>query len=190
MKRRRSERGLSLLEMTVVLVLILALAALSIGGGASLMHEYRLRGAIFHLRGLVREVRAMAAARSLYAGLVFDEVDGDPIFSVYLDGNGNGIRRSDVRSGTDPLVRGPLRLSAVFPGVRYGAPPAGAELPPLAGLRIGPSHILSFSPTGTSTSGTIFLSNQYRTVYGVIVLGSTGRTRVGRYRGERWEALL
>lgn len=153
------------------------------------MQEYRLRGAIYHLRGLVREVRAMAAARSLYAGIVFDEVDGDPVLSIHLDGNGNGIRRTDVQSGADPLVRRPLRLSAVFPGVRYGAPPRGAELPPLAGLRIGRSHILSFSPTGSSTTGTIFLSNEHGTVYGVIVLGSTGRSRVGRYRGNRWEGL-
>jgi Tfp pilus assembly protein FimT len=189
MIRRAARSGITVIEMVIVLFLVLCLAALSVAGGASLMREYRLRGAIYHLRGLVREVRSMAASRSLYAGIVFGEVEGDPIFSIHLDGNGNGIRRADVKSGADPLVRGPFRLSAAFPGVRYGAPPPGAGLPPLAGLRIGPSHILSFSPTGTSTTGTIFLSNEQGMVYGVVVLGSTGRARVGRYRENRWEAL-
>jgi hypothetical protein len=49
--------------------------------------------------------------------------------------------------------------------------------------------MVSFSPLGSSTTGTLFLSNQYGVVYAVVVFGSTGRVRIARYRGGRWEHL-
>ena len=51
------------------------------------------------------------------------------------------------------------------------------------------TQIISFSPIGASTSGTVFLSNQYEIVYCVVVLGSTSRVRIARYRGNGWESV-
>jgi hypothetical protein len=173
----------------VVLFVILILVTITVPPALGLAREYHLRGAAHGLRGLIRQVRSLAAAQARYAGIVFDEVSGEPFMSVHVDGNGNGIRRAEVESGIDPRVRGPWLLTSEFPGVRYGAPPAGASDPGLPGLRIGASRILSFSPLGSSTSGSILLSNEYGLVYGVVVFGPTGRTRVGRYRLGRWEPL-
>jgi hypothetical protein len=112
------------------------------------------------------------------------------VFTIHLDGNSNGIRRVDVLDGADPRLREPYRLSATFPGVRYGSLPAGANEPFLRGLQIGRSHIVSFSPLGSSTTGTLYLSNDYGLVYAVVIFGSTGRVRVARYRGGgKWEAM-
>jgi hypothetical protein len=123
-------------------------------------------------------------------GVVFDELDGRPVFSIHADGNGNGIRRADVNGGADPRIREPYRLSDAFPGVRYGMLPAGAKEPFLRGLQIGRSHIVSFSPLGSSTTGTIYLTNDYGLVYAVVIFGSTGRVRVARYRGGgKWQAM-
>lgn len=166
----------------------MVLLAAAIPRGRSLLHERRLRGAAHYVRGLLRQVRARAAAESRYVGIVFEETDGDPVFSIYADGNGNGIRRADIASGADEKLREPYRLSEIFPGVHYGSLPTGASEPFFPGLRIGRSKILSFSPLGSCTSGTLFLSNDYGLVYAVIVLGTTGRVRIARYRGGRWDA--
>jgi Tfp pilus assembly protein FimT len=174
--------------MVVLLVFIVLLAG-ALPRIAATVHEHRLRGAAVHLRGLLRQTRARAVAEARYVGVVFEEVDGDPVFLIYGDGNGNGIRRRDIRSGAEERLREPYRLSETYPGVRYGSLPRGAATPFLPGLRIGRSKIVSFSPLGSSTTGTLFLSNQYGLVYAVVVFGSTGRVRIARYRGGRWEKL-
>ena len=184
-----THRGHSLAELMLVLVVFTTLAAAALPRIAATVHEHRLRGAAFHLRGLLRQTRSRAAAEARYVAVVFEEVDGDPVFLVYGDGNGNGIRRRDIRSGAEERLREPYRLSETFPGVRYGSLPAGADAPFFPGLRIGRSKIVSFSPLGSSTTGTLFLSNQYGLVYAVVVFGSTGRVRIARYRGGQWEKL-
>ena len=185
----RGEKGGSLLEILVALSLAIVIAAAAIPTAQSMVHESRLRGAAFHLRGLMRQVRARAAAQACYMGVVFDEVDGDPVFTIHADGNGNGIRRVDVDSGSDPRLREPYRLSETFPGVRYGSRPAGAPEPFFRGVQMGRSHIVSFSPLGSSTTGTLYLSNDYGLVYAVVIFGGTGRVRVARYRGGKWQSM-
>lgn len=186
---RRANRGHSLLEILVVLGIFVVLVAAALPRLAATVHEHRVRGAAFHLRGLLRQTRARAVAEARYVGVVFEEVDGDPVFLIYGDGNANGIRRRDIARGDDERLKEPYRLSETFPGVRYGSLPAGAGEPFLPGLRIGRSKIVSFSPIGSSTTGTLFLSNQYGVVYAVVVFGATGRVRIARYRGGRWERL-
>ena len=184
------QSGRSLLELVVAVSLVMVTIAAAIPKAQSMVHESRLRGAAFYLRGLLRQVRATAAAKGCYMGVVFDEVAGDPVFTVHLDGNGNGIRRVDVLGGADPRLREPYRLSQTFPGVRFSGLPAGANEPFLPGLQIGRSHIVSFSPLGSSTTGTLYLSNDYGLVYAVVIFGSTGRVRVARYRGGgKWQAM-
>jgi Tfp pilus assembly protein FimT len=170
--------------------LLIVMAAAAIPRAQSMMHEYRLRGAAFHLRGLLRQARSTAAARARYVGIVFDEVEGNPVFSVHIDGNGNGIRRSEAEREVDPSLRAPYRLSETYPGVRYGGLPSEAPSPFLRGIQIGRSHIVSFSPLGASTTGTLYLTNQYGLVYAVVIFGATGRVRVARYEGGgRWQAM-
>lgn len=184
----RGDAGRSLLELMMMMVVMVTLAAISIPRGWDLVQEYRLRGASLYMRGLFRQVRSQAAAKNRYMGIVFMEVEGEPELALHIDGNGNGIRRTEIRSGIDARIRGPWRLSDLFPGVRYGSPPSGAG-PLFPGLRIGRSKILSFSPIGQSTSGTLFLSNELGSIHAVVILGATGRVRVAKYREGRWEPL-
>ena len=182
----RFEAGRSLVEVLMMLVVMTIFASIAIPRGWVLVREYQLRGASLYMRGLIRQVRALAVSKNTYVAIVFDQVDGGPELAIHIDGNGNGIRRADIRSGVDKKHRGPLKLGDLFPGIRYGSPAheAAPEFPP---LRIGRSQILSFSPIGQSTSGTLFLSNEYGTIHAVVVLGSTGRVRVARYWNGRWE---
>ena len=183
---KQNPSGHSLLELLLVISILGTLAGIAIPRTRDFVQEYRLRGACLYMRSLIRQVRSQAAAKNRYEGIVFDEVDGQLELAIHLDGNSNGIRRADIRSGVDQRIRGPWLLSSVFPGIRYGAPPVGAD-PPFPSLRFGRSRILSFSPIGTSTSGTLFLSNEYGQIHAVVVFGATGRVRTARYRGGRWE---
>ena len=187
-KMNRPDAGFSLMELLVVLVLLALVLFIAIPGGVSFAQEYRLRGASVYMRGFIRQVRAQAAAKNTYVGIVFEEVDGQPEFTVHVDGNGNGIRRADIDAGIDKRIRDPWRLTSQFPGVRYGSPPQDLA-PEFPALRIGRSQVLSFSPIGLSTSGTLFLSNELGSIYAIIVLGATGKVRVARYHGGRWEPI-
>jgi Tfp pilus assembly protein FimT len=182
----RSDKGRSLIEVLMMMVVMAILAGLAIPHSWRFVQEYRLRGASLYMRGLIRQVRALAASKNTYVGIVFDQVDGGPELAIHIDGNANGIRRSDIRSGIDKRIRRPMRLGDLFPGVRYGSPPRGAS-PQFPPLRIGRSKIVSFSPIGQSTSGTLFLSNEQGSIHAVVVLGATGRVRVARYINGRWE---
>lgn len=184
---RRFPAGYGLTEMMVVAAIASVMMAAAIPRATMTLHEYRLKGAAVYLRSFLRRVRSRAAAESRYVGVVFEQGPGGPMFTVHRDGNGNGIRRRDIRSGVDPKIREPYKVNETFPGVRYGSEPTGVGVPSLPGLRIGRSGIVSFSPLGSSTSGTLFLSNRYGIVYAVIVYGATGRVRIARYRGGRWE---
>ena len=185
---RKNPNGRSLLELLVMISIWGTLAGIAIPSTWGFFREYRLRGACLYMRSLIRQVRSQAAAKNRYVGIVFDDVDGELELAIHVDGNSNGIRRADIRSGIDQKIRGPWLLSSVFPGIRYGSPPRGAG-PPFPGLRIGRSRVISFSPIGTSTSGTLFLSNEYGQIVAIVVFGITGRVRTARYQGGRWEPL-
>jgi Tfp pilus assembly protein FimT len=182
----RGQAGRTYLELALMLCLMATAFGIGMPRAWRLTEEYKLRGASLYMRSLMRQVRAKAAAENRYAGIVFEDIDGDPVLAVHLDGNGNGIRRREVASGVDGRIGDPRRLSEIFSGVRYGQPPSGSGSG-FPGLRIGRSDILSFSPLGQSTSGTVFLSNRFGSVHAVVVFGATGRVRVRRYLRGRWE---
>jgi glutamate synthase domain-containing protein 3 len=48
-------------------------------------------------------------------------------------------------------------------------------------VKLGASNLLSFTPLGTSTSGSVFVRGRDGSQFAVRVLGATGRARVLRY---------
>ena len=110
---------------------------------------------------------------------------------MYVDANGNGLRRRDIRSGIDEPITPVERLGDRFPGVVLGVAAGVTRISDgraMAGdadpVRLGSADTLIFSPLGTATSGTIFLRSRKGRQYAVRVLGATGRTRVLEFRHE------
>ena len=110
---------------------------------------------------------------------------------VYVDGNGNGLRRRNIRSGIDEPITPVERLGDRFPGVVLGVAAGVTRISDgraMAGdadpVRLRSADTLIFSPLGTATSGTIFLRSRKGRQYAVRVLGATGRTRVLEFRHE------
>lgn len=129
--------------------------------------------------------RSQAAARSANVALRFEEDSGGITFGVFVDGNRNGVRTRDIASLIDRPVDPPIHLSDLFPGVSFAlSDDAGATDP----VRVGSSNLLSFSPLGTATSGTVYVRGRDGSQLAVRVLGATGRTRVLRYmpRTREW----
>ena len=111
-------------------------------------------------------------------GLGFVSILRGITLSVFQDGYGNGIRSADILAGIDSQIEPAIALSDHFPDVNIGLTPNSPVNDP---VQVGLTNIRTFTPVGTATSGTIYISDRAGTQWAVRVLGATGRTRVLRY---------
>ena len=122
--------------------------------------------------------RTLAVTRRASVGLRFIDEPRGISFEVYQDGNRNGILTADIQRQVDRLLEPATRLFELFPGVQIGLVPGVPGSDP---VQLGRTNILSFSPQGTATSGTVYVRGRDGTQWAVRVLGATGRTRVLKY---------
>jgi hypothetical protein len=157
------------------------LAAAAVPVGIQAVERSRAWAATRYLAGKAAEARIQAVRRAANVALRFEEAGGDVTFSVAVDGNRNGVRAQDIQTGADPLLEAPARLGDLFPGVRIalGEDAGGGD-----SVRFGSSGLLSFTPLGTSSSGTVYIRGRDGSQFAVRVFGATGRTRVLQYRPE------
>jgi hypothetical protein len=183
---RSRSAGSSLAELLVALGLATAVSSMTVPPLLAGLDSYRAGHAARYLAARIRDARGRAIATSHCVGMQFSGQTDAASWATFVDGNRNGVRTSDVARGIDPSVGPPARLADVAPGVRFGLRPGTPDLDGSAsttgdGLRLGSGNWLSFSPSGTSSSGTIYLAGPGRCQYAVRVLGPTGRIRVMRY---------
>jgi prepilin-type N-terminal cleavage/methylation domain-containing protein len=181
----QSERGLTLIELLLVMGLAAVLAGLTVPVTAQASDALRVRHAAGFVASRLRLARLDAVQRIRSVGLVFDEKDGEWRFSVCEDGNGNGLRRAEIAAGIDQCLEGPHDIGQMFPGARVAVDP---NLPGPEGsaaspdpVRFGVSNIASFSPAGSCTPGTLYLRSEEGRQYAVRLGSATGRTRILRY---------
>jgi Tfp pilus assembly protein FimT len=123
--------------------------------------------------------RSLAVNRATVVALRFEDTSNGLQIASYADGNENGVRTRDIASGIDAPVDPPVRLGDLFPRVQIanGAPGSTGT-----GVQLsGGSDLLSFTPLGTATSGSIYVRGPDGSQFVVRVLGTTGRARVLRY---------
>ena len=119
-------------------------------------------------------------------GLRFEAASPDYRITAVADGNGNGLRTSEIQRGIDRTLGEAERLDMHFAGVAFGIlsgvpdadgqPANGAD-----GVRFGASKLLSMNPDGTASSGTLYVHGRERAQYAVRVLGTTGRVRILKF---------
>jgi prepilin-type N-terminal cleavage/methylation domain-containing protein len=183
--RYASAHGFTLPELLLAMVLSIVLVGISIPIGEDALDEMRTRAAARYVAGRIANCRLGAINRSRAIGLRFLAAAPDYQFAAFVDGNGNGVRTADIQSGTDFAVETSRQLGTDFRGVHFGLAIGipdvdGVRNVAADGLRIGTPKILTMSPDGTATSGTLYLRGA-RSQYAVRVLGATGRTRVLKY---------
>ena len=178
--------GFSLIETAVALAIIASVAALAAPTMLSARDDARARGAADHVASVLHLARLEALKRNVNVALRFEEEGEEVRFRMYADGNGNGVRTAETRTGIDPALGPGERLTDQFPGVRFavdeGVTAIDADTTAEGeALRLGASRMASFSPLGTSSSGTVFLLGRGHHQFAVRLLGPTGRIRVLEY---------
>ena len=180
--RSSHDQGLTLLELVFVISLMAVIAGVAIPLTGDALDNARTCSAARYLAGQIVNSRMDAVNRSRAVGLWFDASTPDYGIRRYVDGNGNGVRASEIRSGIDKPDGNEKRMADDFPNVRFGLTEGlpdvdGVRGTGTDGVRIGTARILTMSPDGTATSGTLYIQGK-RAQYAVRVLGATGRTRV------------
>ena len=162
------------------------LAAVAVPWTTTVLDELRTAMAARYLAGRIGDARLDAVQRSTRVALRFEEQAGELGFALYLDGNGNGIRTTEIASGVDPLLTARQRLREQFPGVAFGLDTGVPDLDGDAqdadtdGVAVGPARLLTLGPDGTATSGTLYVRGK-RARFAVRVLGATARVRIFKY---------
>jgi hypothetical protein len=126
------------------------------------------------------------------------DASGRVTYALYRDGNGNGVLNRDITSGADPEVEGERPLATFGRLAYFGFPPGepptqpgspGSRLDRLDDpIRFNQSDLASFSPMGTATPGTIYLTDGVHHLACVRVLHRTGKVSVLVYdrESETW----
>jgi type II secretory pathway pseudopilin PulG len=178
-----SRAAYSILELLVCLSLALVASAASAPVLLAARDGIRADGAADFLVSQLHGARMEALKRRAHVALRFEPDGDDYLLACYVDGNGNGVRAADITSGVDVLLRPRAPLRNQFAGVHFGFEDGVPDVDGTGTLenrdpiRVGRSRMLSFSPTGTSSSGTVYLHGRGRRQLAVRVLGGTGRIR-------------
>lgn len=170
--------GYTLIDALCAMTVLCILAGISIPNVLSGVDRSRGLAAARFLAARMGLARAQAVSRSAVVALQFEEKPGGVWFSVVQDGNGDGVRTSDIGLQIDRPIDGPVLLSQLFPGASIGLTP---QTPATQAVQLGGTMILSFTPTGTATSGTVHVRGRDGTQWAVRVAGVTARVRLLRY---------
>jgi Tfp pilus assembly protein FimT len=183
--RVTGEAGTSLVELVLALAVAATMLALAVPVTASSLDAARAGNAAAFMAVRFRSAHQHAIASSRTTALVFEQVASRWVFRTCEDGNGNGIRRSDITAGRDVCIDGPHDLGQLFPGVAIAVDaslPGPDDEPGAAdAVRFGRSDIASFTAIGTATAGTMFVRSTGGRQWAVRVSNVTGRTRLLRY---------
>ncbi len=190
--------GVSLPELVLGLGLIGLLLTLALPSVESLAQQGRGAAGVRHLAAELEAVRWMALAGGRGHGLLFEPLADGWSWQRVVDGNGNGIRRAEIRSGVDRRLGSVRRLSREVPGARLGFPGPGPypRVPPARGtlgnpddpVRFGAADLVSFSPRGSGSSGSLYVTSERGTLHALVLYGRTARQRIRRYDegSRRW----
>jgi type II secretory pathway pseudopilin PulG len=179
----RSFRGVALLDVIFTCGLIAIVAAIAIPS----LHASRERTAPLlaarFLAGKLNMLRIEAVRRNQVVAMRLDPDDLGK-YATYVDGDGDGVRQRDIEDAIDPAIESEAHVAHYFAlaAVKVPLPVPGPDGDMIEAssdpIRIGSTNFLSFSPTGASTSGTIYLAGADGTQVCVRVFGGTGRVRV------------
>lgn len=185
MSRRQSRRGFTLLELTVVLIMVGIIAGMAV---PRLNYEkYRADAAMRTVRTVLQGAQRNAIMRQTDVVVAFDIANKQ--MRIIEDANNNCVYDSGERSTLRPLEDG---ARFAIPSVGYGSTPSGAvtgsNLCTIAGL-----PAVQFLRDGAaSTNLDVYLTSSRGSAVDnrlVRVTMATGRTESFRYNGTTWTRL-
>ena len=192
-----SEPGRSLVEVVVAVALLIIILAVTLPGLTEARRAAALGGAARRLQGLLFRCRAVAILNGQACALVFERRD-DGTWRCFIaqDGDGDGIRRRDINRLVDPVVSEVVFFETGEAGLgilkgEFVPNPSGRGR--LRGnlddpVRAGRGDIITFTPRGTATPASIYLTDHHARMRVLRVYGGTGRviSRVWRSGWPKW----
>jgi hypothetical protein len=192
-----AESGITLVEVVVTVALLTIILAVTLPGLAEARRAAALGGASRRLQGLLFRCRAVAILNAQACALVFERRD-DGTWRCFIaqDGDGDGIRRRDINRLVDPVVSEVVFFETGEAGLgilkgEFVPDPSGRGR--LRGnlddpVRAGRGDIITFTPRGTATPASIYLTDHHARMRVLRVYGGTGRviSRVWRSGWPKW----
>jgi prepilin-type N-terminal cleavage/methylation domain-containing protein len=189
------QRGFNLIELVVSLAVLMSLLMMGAPTLLRMNGDLRVHLAAQEVVGILRLARAYAVRHGANVAVKFrtDRKTGEVTFTVYRDGDGDGVLNRDISSGVDPQVAPPGRLTNLGRGIGFGFPPGVVPRDPSSGramdrlddpIRFNESDLASFGLLGTSTPGSLYLTDGVRRLAAVRVFNRVGKVRVLTYDAE------
>jgi Tfp pilus assembly protein FimT len=178
-------RGYTLVDTICAAALCTVMAAIAVPViGGTLDRERTIIGAQF-VAGQLQRARLEALKRAQTVAVHVGVVGERTSIQLFVDADGDGVRQQDVDQGIDPPLapqqfvddhsRGvSLRINQAVTDIGGSGNLATGDDP----LRIGNTALVAFSPLGSATSGTLYISGHRGPQMAIRVFGGTGRVRV------------
>jgi Tfp pilus assembly protein FimT len=178
-------RGAAFIDIIVATLLCFLMAAIAVPViGGTLDRERTIVGA-HYLAGQLQRARLESLKRARFVAVRLRVIDDRTELQLFADGNGNGVLQRDVDRGIDPPLTPAawlddqardmsLRINQEILDVSGSSVLALGDDP----LRIGNTSMLTFSPLGSATSGTVYVAAHRGPQMAIRVFGATGRVRV------------
>ena len=192
------EGGFQLLEAIVVLAIVMIMAGFLLPPLLRIADGRRVRLAAAELTGVLREARSYSIRHNCHVGVKFQVEDTEVRWTLYRDGDGDGVLNRDIDSGVDPPLGLPRTLTHLGRHIRFGFPPGPPPRDPGDPrrrmrrlddpIRLNRSDIASFGPLGGSTSGSLYVTDSVRHLVVVRLFGRSGKVKVMRWDAseDRW----
>ena len=186
----RNEKGQTLVELIVVVSILGLFAAIGTSAMTRARRDIALVTGTAELRALFQRTRIMAITHDRNVAIRFRPVGALWSWTVYEDGDGDGVRNDDITKGIDFAIAPPRIFQ--YPPVRVGVPsttvidpmtgqPLGLRLP----VRFGTSQLCSFSREGEATNGSVVLTDGERATI-IKIEGRSAHINVLRWDGKKW----
>ena len=197
MPEPQKETGYSLLELVFVLGIVATMMGIAGPSVLAGLDEMKTAAAVRYMSARLQRARMDAIHRGVNTAVRFTASGESYAYTVYADGNGDGVTSRDIQRGTDAEIQAAERLFEAFSHVDFGtiaglpAVDSSSTPPGDDPIRFGSSDMVSFTPLGTATPGTFFIVGPHGSQYALRVLGETGRTRMLKFnaRTHVWESL-
>jgi hypothetical protein len=192
----RTDAGYQLIELLIALAISSLVLVAGIPPLLRLSAKLRTELAAAEVVSTLRVARAFAVRHSANVGVKFRVGEAGVVtWALYRDADGDGVLTADIESGADPEVLPEQRLAHFGRSVRFGFPPGRAPRDPgdprrrldrlEDPIRFNRSDIASFGHLGTSTPGTVYVTDGVRHLAAARVFGATGKVRRLVYDAER-----
>jgi type II secretory pathway pseudopilin PulG len=188
---------MSVLEIVLVVAVVAIIVTAALPDLGEIRRAAALGAATSQLKGLLFRCRAYAVMNARATAVVFERGnDGSWRCFIAADGDGDGIRRRDIRRLVDPVIGEVLHFEAGGAGLgilkkEFVPDPSGRGR--LRGnlddpVRAGRGDIITFTPRSTATPASIYLTDHRARMRVLRIYGGTGRviSRVWRSGWSDW----